>query len=91
MAEDRDIVGIAAKGSDVVMDSVQSKLIVQQTIIGKQMPFAVQGWNRQKTEEVQAIVKSDDDGIPLTGEFAAIIVVALAVKLSAAMTPEHDG
>jgi hypothetical protein len=93
LAADRDIVGVAAKSSNILLHPAQRRLLIHQTIIGKGMAFGLQCRMGEKAQEAQPVVDRDDDRRAqraAQGELARVVIVALAVEPSAAVNPQQD-
>ena len=93
-AEDRDVVGISAKGGDVLPHPLEPT----DQIEGSEVPRCVQrvgvggqGGVAKPAEDAQAIVEGDEDDVVLVDQRAPVVDVALAEQIGTAVDPDHDG
>jgi TolB-like protein len=77
LAADRDIVGLTAKGGDILLHPAQSRLLVHQTIIGKGVAFGLQC---QFTGEIRA--RSTGAGEQETSSAAAAVASSTLLRSS---------
>jgi hypothetical protein len=95
LAEDRDVLWVAAEAGDVVADPLQHGHQVEQADVGRAPVFLdPQPREVQVAEGVEAVVVGDDDRVVATGQVLAVVgeeVVARAPEEPAAVHPDHDG
>jgi hypothetical protein len=93
LAEDRDLVRVAAEAGDVVADPLQHGHQVEQADVCRMLVvLAPQLGEVQVAEGVEAVVVRDDDRVVATGQVFAVVreeIVARAGEEPAAVHPDH--
>src|SRR5581483_11594877 len=93
LAEDGDVVRVAAEIGDVVVDPLERGYGVQDAAVACVLElFAADFGEIEKTKRIEAVIDGDRHDVVLVRHVAAVVhgVAAVAAGESAAMQPNHD-
>ena len=83
--------GIAAEGADILPHPFEGKLLIGETVIAGDAIFRFGAQRRigHKTQDAEAVIDGDDDGIALDGQIGGVVEAPCAVDEGAAMKEHH--
>mmetsp|Transcript_119438 Transcript_119438/g.371221 ORF Transcript_119438/g.371221 Transcript_119438/m.371221 type:complete len:315 (-) Transcript_119438:25-969(-) len=92
LAKDHDILVVATEAMDVLMHPLHGETLVLQAIVpcGARWISASQGLRAREAQESHAVVDGDDNDVPSHfHEACAVVVQAVALRVSPSMDPKH--